>query len=126
MNWNPSEPLSVRLARVAHPGRPWKPSSMDGYASAIVERDLSGTVMIGFGITSLDSLAQVERRVVEAGMEHALIAAISTVIGAARRGESHSVRVSDIYTATAAQRAAALDALFTAFPDLYERLTGSQ
>ena len=63
-NWLPTNTL--RLARLAHPGREWTIQSAL-WATARVERDLSGDVWIGFNADSLDDLAKVEKVVCERG-----------------------------------------------------------
>ena len=63
-NWKPTNTL--RLARLAHPGREWTIQS-DLWATARVERDLSGDVWIGFNADSLDDLAKVEKVVQDRG-----------------------------------------------------------
>ena len=72
-NWLPTNTL--RLARLAHPGREWT-SQSDYWATARVERDLSGDVWIGFNADSLDFLAMVEKVVQDRGFGHQLRAAL--------------------------------------------------
>lgn len=122
----PDEPLIVRLARVAHPDGNWQdmevdpPEAMD-WQDQVVRRSRY------FTLDDLNDLALVERRVIEAGFGTELTARI---LAWTEWPEDHQpTREGELlaaFTAPAPQRAAALDALFTAFPDLYERLTGSQ
>lgn len=67
-SWPPTQTL--RLARLAHPGRDWK--SCDGAALsavAVIGREIGGWNMIGFNADSLDDLARVERAVLKVGID---------------------------------------------------------
>ena len=110
----PKLPAAVRLARVAFPYRDWKPSSGGSSAIAKVESDLSGAVMIGFCLGSLNDLHEAERRVCAAGYRDGHEGYINTLCGVCDDGCP--------VTATAPQRAAALIAFLDAHPAVEERL----
>lgn len=102
----------LRLARLAHPGRGWTPQS-DCWATARVERDMSGDVWIGFNADSLDDLAKVEAVVLRfQGCEQALSDAIEEIQG-------HDGRLPAFANPDARRRA--LIAVLDAHPEIEER-----
>ena len=114
-NWLATNTL--RLARLAHPGREWTIQS-DLWATARVERDLSGDVYIGFNADSLDDLARVEAVVCAAGFWQELGLAVSQILHDSEPDADDVRQLILLYTATPDQRRRALIAVLDAHPEI--------
>lgn len=124
----PKPPLAVRLARFVHPElAPANIQTEDGFPQIAVwsEEIIHGeqgdgiTLNVVFRIDSLDDLALAEQRVVEVRLGQEYIYYLTDVVLAGRRmWENEPERRLAVATATAAQRAAALEAVLAAHPEL--------
>lgn len=113
--FNPTEPPALLLARVAYPEYPPE-SWQEGPDCAWTDQHKRDHGVVWFRPDSLDDLALVERRVVEAGHGFDLSEALDKALPVGRSWW-------ELRFATAQQRTAALLSFFAAHPAVYEELT---
>lgn len=137
----PKPPLAVRLARLTFPTWPtgdtlyWVTPQEENAAwlaedpehrsvtelpTALGKLSPDGLIITRFRAWSLDDLSKAERRVVEAGLGGALGEAISGVLFDQHFSENlnEAQQMILLYTATATQRAVALEEVLDAHPEL--------